>query len=130
MGTRATIGIQREDGRIEYIAVTRFGYPEYTGKILKEKYNTPNKIKGLLRYGDVSVLGNGIGHKQSPRLIEKSNYCIFYIRDLNGDPEKFKSRLIESDKWADGEDNMDYNYIFAKGKWWCKDRTSFELKAV
>jgi hypothetical protein len=63
MSTRALIGEKTRD-KFRYIYSHSDGYPEYVGKMLKEYYINPEKIKALLNLGDISLLDKEIGEKQ------------------------------------------------------------------
>ncbi len=120
MGTRATIGLVKGD-QVEYIGLCKNGYPEHTGSILKEHYNTPNKIQQLLDMGEVSVLGIDIGEKHKFVAFCGDSQCTFFIRDRNETSDEFKSRTISLSDW-NRECTHDYNYIFNNGFWICRDR--------
>ena len=121
MGTRATIGLVKGD-QVEYIGLCKNGYPEHAGVILKEHYNTPDKIQQLLDMGELSVLGIDIGEKHKFEAFCKDSQCTFFVRDRNETSDKFKSRTIFLSEW-DKECTHDYNYIFNNGVWSCRNRT-------
>lgn len=56
MATRSTIGMKLEDGTIKQIYCHWDGYPSYTGSVLKNYYNTPEKVEELLEVGNISSL--------------------------------------------------------------------------
>jgi len=80
MATRSLIGKLNEDGTITNIYCHFDGYPEHNGVILQEHYSTPFKVEQLLALGNLSVLGELIGEKQSfdDRI---SGSCLAYGRD-------------------------------------------------
>lgn len=59
MGTHATIAIRHKDNTIDSINCNYDGYLSYTGYILENFYNTPDKAKKLIALGELS----GIGYK-------------------------------------------------------------------
>ena len=120
MGTRATIGLVKGD-QVEYIGLCKNGYPEHAGAILKEHYNTPDKIQQLLDMGELSVLGIDIGEKHKFVAFCGDSQCTFFIRDRNETSDEFKSRTISLSDW-NRECTHDYNYIFNNGFWICRDR--------
>jgi hypothetical protein len=128
MGTRATIGLVKGD-QVEYIGLCKNGYPEHTGAILKEHYNTPDKIQQLLNMGELSVFGIDNGEKHNFYEFLGDSQCTFFIRDRNETSDEFKSRTISLSDWAK-ECTHDYNYIFIDGIWKYRVRTDDELKAV
>jgi hypothetical protein len=60
MATRSTIGIRNEDNSIEVIYCHWDGYLEGVGNILKNNYNTEDKVRQLLSFGSVSSLDETI----------------------------------------------------------------------
>lgn len=55
MATRALIGLLKQDGKVVVVHSHSDGYPEYLGAILNKYYLTINKVKQLLKMGDVSM---------------------------------------------------------------------------
>ena len=56
MGTRSNIGIQNEDGTIDFIYCHWGGYPSNNGQLLREHYDTAEKVRELVALGDISSL--------------------------------------------------------------------------
>ena len=54
MSTNARIGIKLEDGSILSAYHHWDGYPEWLGRILKQEYNTKEKVAELLDGGNMS----------------------------------------------------------------------------
>ena len=88
MGTRSSIAIKTEDG-IKAIYCHWDGYVDHNGRLLKEFYNTTDKVKELIALGDLSTLGSMIGQKHDfdskygpePELDLTGNWCLAYGRD-------------------------------------------------
>ena len=57
MATRSIIGIQNENKTITYIYCHNDGNISGVGKILFDNYSDENKIKDLMKLGDLSSLG-------------------------------------------------------------------------
>ena len=51
MGTRSNIAYERPNGQVVVTYCHYDGYPEYTGVILNENYNTPQKAEELANQG-------------------------------------------------------------------------------
>ena len=115
MATRSTIGIENEDGTIDAIYCHWDGYLEGVGKILKESYNSEQKIRELLSYGNVSSLDDNV----------KST--IFYERDRQETDQK--STKIETQNQRKNF-NEEYNYVWIKGEWFYSKRDDSELKKL
>lgn len=56
MGTTALIGAKYKDGKIRYAYVGNEGFPEHTGKLLKEKYRTYRMADKLIALYDFRML--------------------------------------------------------------------------
>lgn len=119
MATRCAIGRKLEDGTIEAIYCHFDGYPEHTGKLLVERYNTEEKVEGLLKLGDISVLKGNLSE------------TIAYHRDCNEDWEDVAPKTFESfkefhnwgrDIWAE------FFYLLDEEGWHCFDRQGYEIK--
>jgi hypothetical protein len=84
MSTRSNIGIitQKNDGkvRVEMIYCHWDGYPSNNGKILLENYSSTEKVRELLKLGDLSSLGSEIGTKHDFDT-HPERQCNFYKRD-------------------------------------------------
>lgn len=56
MATRSLIGLENQDGSINYVYCHYDGYPEYQLKMLLEHYQDKNKVAELISNGDFSQL--------------------------------------------------------------------------
>ena len=98
-GTRWGVGIEDSSGRIVSTYGHYDGYPEHTGKLLKRIYNSPSKVKQLLKLGkqgisflDKSMKG-GKGHSfDSPQKGE----TVFYGRD-RGEKDNYTNTWKDRD---------------------------------
>jgi len=125
MGTRSSIAIKTEDG-IKAIYCHWDGYVEHNGKLLKEFYNTTDKVKELIALGDLSTLGSQIGQKHGfdakygpePELDLTGNWCLAYGRDrgeTGTEAQTFKN--ISSWVEAEVERWCEYFYLFDGQDW-------------
>ena len=120
MATRSRIGIKNEDGSISSIYCHWDGYPEHNGKILKEHYTDPEKVKALMVLGDLSSLNEEIGESQDfdRRETHHEKWCLAYGRDRGEPNTSYKNHptekeFLETTKGSWGE----YAYIFEEGIW-------------
>ena len=60
MSTRSEIGIQNKNGVIESIYCHWDGYLAHKGLLLYLYYNTEEKVRELIKNGDLSCLGEKI----------------------------------------------------------------------
>ena len=101
MATRSTIAIKNSDNTISLIYSHWDGYLEGVGKILKEHYSDENKIRQLLKEGDISSLDETI------------STTIFYARDR--DETGVSAKVLKDLK--DSNYVQNYNYLWENGKW-------------
>lgn len=124
MSTHAAIITKTEKG-YKGIYVHFDGYPEHTGKILLEHYNTPEKVNELIDLGNLSYLEKRV----KPNLDESHSYekpitdvTIAYIRDKGEyDDDEYP---IETNTIEDITDNfsyVEYVYIFDGNEWFESD---------
>ena len=127
MSTRSRIGLKRADDSIESIYCHFDGYPEGVGKILKEHYDTLNKVKELLKLGDISTLGTfydeelakqawnqwDLPDEERKKLREKTKNLTLPYKDRG---EKGVSSRVDSNIYRYieqiGNSGEDYTYLF------------------
>ena len=102
MATRSTIGIQNDDETIEAVYCHWDGYLKGVGKTLKENYNSEDKIRQLLSFGNISSLGEDI------------NSSLFYERDRQEKDQK--SEILKTQKQL-LDFRQEYNYVWINGEW-------------
>ena len=118
MSTHSAILRKREDGQYEGIYCHFDGYLSHNGRILKEHYKDPEKVKGLIALGDLSALGTYLDLPEG----EKHSYAkpikdvtIAYHRDRDEDLRIAVGPTRESVvEQIDGSRNV---YIYEDGKW-------------
>lgn len=117
MGTRSTIGIERNDGTIESVYCHWDGYPAHNGKILLTFYQDRNKIDALIEEGGMSSLGANIGEKHDFDNRKVEDQCTFYHRDRG--EEKVSSHATNLEAYGCQEE---YSYVFRlDSKWYVSD---------
>jgi hypothetical protein len=100
MSTRSTISVEHVDGSIESVYCHFDGYLAGVGNTLLSSYNSYDKVKELVSYGDISVLRSDI-HRS-----------IFYSRDHS---ESFRSDLFNSiDEYYRELSSQEFNYILRR----------------
>ena len=80
MATRSLIGIEKDNGVVEAIYCHFDGYPAGVGKTLYEHYNNPERIKQLLRLGDMSTLGEFLSEEEKGD--RKGDVCFVYVNSF------------------------------------------------
>lgn len=130
MATRSTITYKGEiDGKTGYHTIYTHwdGYPSYRFPLLEKHYSDEEKVKNLIRLGDVSSLAESIekpdGHTFDHPV---DKHTVFYGRDRNetGIDANFSETLNEAFASKDGL----WHYLFdgeTKEWWiyegWCND---------
>ena len=104
--TNSNIAIKDVDGKIRSIPCYLDGYPEWTGKILCEFYDTQEKVNDLLEMGSVRFLNKNIISSE------------FYHRDFSQNKNETKAKVYVSDKdWFNSKPQSEFNYLFENGEW-------------
>jgi hypothetical protein len=133
MGTRSSIAIKTEDG-IKAIYCHWDGYVDHNGKILKEFYNTTDKVKELIALGDLSSLGTEIGDvhpfdkkHEEPELDLTNNWCMAYGRD-RGETGTEAQTFESISNWVEAEAERwcEYFYLFDGQDWIVSNGTKDE----
>ena len=118
MATRSRIAIEDQDGTVRSIYCHFDGYPEYNGVVLKENYQTQEKVEQLIALGSLSSLKplvappEGATHTFDNPL---EDVIVAYHRD-RGEELSIKShRNVQEFVNSDIEE---YGYVFtAAGEW-------------
>lgn len=131
MGTSSTIAILNKDGTVEQINANYDGGIAHNGTLLVVHYRDPQKIKELIKLGDLSALKKEV---HPPLGLEHSfknpveEVTIFYGRDR-------RERSTKANKFNSYEDYLavgiqePFNYIYdeKKSKWFFIDPYEFEI---
>ena len=137
ISTRSRIGIIKKDGSIESVYCHFDGYLDGVGKMLKNNYQDINKIKELIKLGDISCLREevnpdaSINHSfDSPQ----ENVTVAYYRDRNENYNDTKSNIEEDlNKFNESLINswIEYVYLFdEKSNKWFWDYYSFDSNSL
>jgi hypothetical protein len=122
MCTRSYIGIQNDDRTISVIYCHFDGYPSGVGQTLLNFYSEKNKIRELLKLGDISSLGKEIGEKHDFDNYKDNDDCVnAYHRDRGEEWENVKPGIFESvDEFLE-KCHEDYTYLFKNGQWFYRN---------
>lgn len=101
MATRSMIGMTLPDGSIKVVYCHWDGYPSNNGVILRNHYNTVEKIEALMSLGDMSSLRENLGEKHDMNDLHDttardSGWCSFYGRDR--DEEGQDARIVKDNR--------------------------------
>jgi hypothetical protein len=104
MATRSTIALEFADGTIGQIYCHWDGYLEHNGKILRDYYTDPFKVRELLDGGDMSSLSETVAG------------CSFYAERGEDCPQRMYKDFQEYQRECQREE---YDYILRRdGKWY------------
>lgn len=105
MATRSNIGLEKEDGSVEFIYCHWDGYLEHNGAILQQYYNDREKVEKLLSCGDISALYPDV---------EKSLETAYDKNDAGTvlSSKEFWLSTLKSDY------GIEYVYVFTKDNKW------------
>jgi len=104
MGTRSTIALEYADGTVGQVYCHWDGYLEHNGKILRDYYTDPFKVRNLLDGGDMSSLS------------ETVEGCSFYAERGEDCPQRMYKDFQEYARECQREE---YDYILRRdGKWY------------
>lgn len=118
MATRSRIAIEDQDGTVRSVYCHWDGYPEYNGVVLKENYQTQEKVEQLIALGSISALKalanppEGATHTFDDPF---DNVTVAYHRDRG---EELSVKAHGNIKAFAESDIEEYGYVFtAAGEW-------------
>jgi hypothetical protein len=112
MGTRSTIALEYADGTVEQVYCHWDGYLEHNGKILRDHYMNPFKVKQLLALGGFSSLTETVEGTAATAYTQRGEECRI---------EKFN----DYEDYAKNHQYEEYDYILrnidGKATWFVSD---------
>lgn len=120
MGTRSRIAIRNADGTYDSIYCHWDGYPSNNGLILRDYYQSVEKVRDLISLGDISSLGPEIGEKQDFDSREHRDWTMAYGRD-RGETEVEAKRSSNLDELSALTQDCggEWLYVFNGYGWTC-----------
>ena len=125
MGTRSRIGIQLSDDSILSVYCHYDGYPSFNGKVLREFYNTKEKVSRLINGGNMSCTWTNAGwNNETLPEMGPLHYTMRgeSIEDNAPELNKNKSEYL---KTAD-DCGEEYAYLFTSAGWTCYNVRSWD----
>ena len=129
MATRSTIAMVLPNGTIQSVYCHWDGYLTGVGHTLAENYNK-KKTTQLLATGDVSSLGDFVGHKHDFNRTAKVKSTTFYGRD-RGDTGIESRNHANVKEWLKFREYVEFFYLLQGKDWYycdCYDNT--ELRPI
>jgi hypothetical protein len=121
MGTRSRIGIELQDQSIVSVYCHYDGYPAFNGRVLRDNYDTVEKVKELIDGGNMSCTWTNVGWGKET-LPETG--ALYYTS--RGESLEDNSPRIDRDMEEFFSDGEEYSYIFRNGNWLAYDMHQFE----
>lgn len=121
MGTRSRIAIQLQDQSIVSVYCHYDGYPAFNGKVLRDNYDTVEKVKELIGGGNMSCTWTNVGWGKETLPETGALYYTSRGESLEDNAPRLDKDMEEF--FSDGEE---YSYIFRNGNWFAYDMHQFE----
>ena len=113
MATRSRIGLELADDAVVSVYHHYDGYPQWLGVILRQKFNTREKVAELLDGGDISCIDSDTNWKRE----SVEEHVLYY--NARGEDTEPRLDLSLEDYLANGEE---YAYVFTLDhEWVCYD---------
>jgi hypothetical protein len=119
MGTRSRIGIQLKDESIVSVYCHWDGYPEFNGRVLRDNYDSVEKIRDLIDGGNISALHTNAGWNNETLTEVGPLYYTMRGEKIENNEPKYHTNLNEFLIYADNECCAEYTYHFVNGEWVC-----------
>ena len=113
MATRSRIGLELADDAVLSVYHHYDGYPQWLGVILRQKFNTREKVAELLDGGDISCIESDNNWKRE----KVENHVLYY--NARGEDTEPRLDLTIEDYLENGEE---YAYVYTLDhQWECYD---------
>ena len=124
MATRGRIGIQLEDNSVLSVYCHYDSYPEFNGRILRDHFDTKEKVANLIDGGDISCLWTNAGWNNET--LPKSGPLYYTMRNetLESNAPRYDESIFD---FLDKKNNEEYAYIWTvNNEWKCVKMNEFE----
>ena len=126
MGTRSRIGIELTDGSVLSVYSHYDGYPSFNGRVLREFYNTKEKVSQLINGGNMSCTWTNAGwNNETLPEMGPLHYTMRGESIEDNAPELSKNKneyLKLGGEYGDEE----YAYLFTSAGWTCYNTRSWD----
>ena len=124
MGTRSRIGIQLKDNSVLSVYCHYDGYPEFNGRILRDNYDTVEKVRQLIDGGDMSCTWTNAGWNNET--LPESGPLHYTARgeSLESNAPRYDESIFD---FLDKKNNEEYAYIWTvNNEWKCAKMNQFD----
>ena len=125
MGTRSRIGIQLKDNSILSVYCHYDGYPSFNGKVLREFYNTKEKVSQLINGGNMSCTWTNAGWNNETLPEMGPLYYTMRGESIEDNAPELNKNKSEYLKTAD-DCGEEYAYLFTSAGWTCYNTRSWD----
>ena len=126
MGTRSRIGIQLKDDSILSVYCHYDGYPEFNGRVLRDHYNTVEKVRNLIDGGDMSCTWTNAGWNNETLPETGPLYRTARGESMEDNAPRLDESIFD---FLEKENNEEYAYIWTvNNKWVCMKMNQFDDK--
>ena len=124
MGTRSRIGIQLKDNSILSVYCHYDGYPEFNGRVLRDHYNTTDKVRKLIDGGDMSCTWTNAGWSNETLPEMGPLHYTSRGESLESNAPRYDESIFD---FLEKENNEEYAYIWTvNNKWVCRKMNQFD----
>ena len=124
MGTRSRIGIQLQDNSVLSVYCHYDGYPEFNGRVLRDNYDTVEKVRELIDGGDMSCTWTNAGWNNET--LPESGPLHYTARgeSLESNAPRYDESIFD---FLDKKNNEEYAYIWTvNNEWKCAKMNQFD----
>ena len=124
MGTRSRIGIQLQDNSVLSVYCHYDGYPEFNGRVLRDNYDTIEKVRQLIDGGDMSCTWTNAGWNNET--LPESGPLHYTARgeSLESNAPRYDESIFD---FLDKKNNEEYAYIWTvNNEWKCAKMNQFD----
>ena len=124
MGTRSRIGIQLKDNSVLSVYCHYDGYPEFNGRVLREHYNTSEKVADLINGGNMSCTWTNAGWNNETLTECGPLHYTSRGESLESNAPRYDESIFD---FLEKENNEEYAYIWSvNNKWVAFKMNQFE----
>ena len=124
MATRSRIGIQLKDNSVLSVYCHYDGYPEFNGRVLRDHYNTIDKVRKLIDGGDMSCTWTNAGWNNETLPEMGPLHYTSRGESLENNAPRYDEDIFD---FLEKENNEEYAYVWTvNNEWKCLNMHSFD----